>query len=184
MKVWMYLRLVIGLLFRKRLHFILLTAIHRFKVDFSVFCSICLKSGNMKPLVAKWPCCFKDIYIYIYIYIYIQVLIDLYPPSREEFNKNESGSHSEYSLIECTHVLSHMMPDKWMQHWCRPLQTSLFFSVNAQLGLLMCIPLGQRKTFLKCYTPFHLICISAICSCMWDDMQIYSIPISITDLCI
>ena len=24
----------------------------------------------MKPLVAKWPCCFKDIFIYIYIYIY------------------------------------------------------------------------------------------------------------------
>ena len=71
MKVWMYLRLVIGLLFRKRLYFILLTTIHRFKVDFSVFCSICLKSGNMKPLVAKWPCCFKDIFIYIYIYIYM-----------------------------------------------------------------------------------------------------------------
>ena len=69
MKVWMYLRLVIGLLFRKRLHFILLTTIHRFKVDFSVFCSICLKSGNMKPLVAKWPFCFKDIFIYIYIYM-------------------------------------------------------------------------------------------------------------------
>ena len=69
MKVWMYLRLVIGLLLRKRLHFILLTTIHRFKVDFSVFCSICLKSGNTKPLVTKWPCCFKDIYKYIYIYI-------------------------------------------------------------------------------------------------------------------
>ena len=71
MKVWMYLRLVIGLLFRKRLHFILLTTIHWFKVDFSVFCSICLKSGNMKPLVAKWSCCFKDIFIYMYIYIYM-----------------------------------------------------------------------------------------------------------------
>ena len=70
MKVWMYLRLVIGLLFRKRLHFILLTTIHRFKVDFSVFCSICLKSGNTKPLVTKWPCCFKDIF-YLYIYTYI-----------------------------------------------------------------------------------------------------------------
>ena len=33
------------------------------------FISICLKSGNTKPLVAKWPCCFKDIFIYIYIYI-------------------------------------------------------------------------------------------------------------------
>ena len=37
---------------------------HRFKVDFSEFCSICLKSGNTKQLVAKWPCCFKDIFIY------------------------------------------------------------------------------------------------------------------------
>ena len=41
-----------------------ISTIHGFKVDFSVFCSICLKSGNMKPLVAKWPCCFKDIFIY------------------------------------------------------------------------------------------------------------------------
>ena len=71
MKVWMYLRLVIGLLFRKRLYFILLTTIHRSKVDFPVFCSICLKSGHTKPLVAKWPCCLKDIFIYIYICIYI-----------------------------------------------------------------------------------------------------------------
>ena len=30
----------------------------------------------------------------------------------EEFNKNISGSHSESSLIECTHGLSLMMPEK------------------------------------------------------------------------
>ena len=42
----------------------------------------------------------------------IQVLIDLYPPSREDFNKNKSNSHSKYSLVECTHVLSPVIPDK------------------------------------------------------------------------
>ena len=38
--------------------------------------------------------------------------MDHYPLSKEEFNKNISGSHIEYSLMECTHVLSPMMPDK------------------------------------------------------------------------
>ena len=40
--------------------------------------------------------------------------------------------------------------------WCR--------TVTAQPDWLMCIPLGQTKTFLKCYTSFCLICNSAICS--------------------
>ena len=44
------------------------SALHAWQYEWSI--SICLKSGNMKPLVAKWPCCFKDILIYIYIYIY------------------------------------------------------------------------------------------------------------------
>ena len=91
MKVWMYLRLAIGLLFRKRLHFILLTTIHRFKVVFfSVFCSICLKSGNMKPLVAKWPCCFKDIFIYIYIYIYTWFQLILTKNWQGKFHDNNT----------------------------------------------------------------------------------------------
>ena len=42
------------------------SALHAWQYEWSI--SICLKSGNMKPLVAKWPCCFKDIFIYIYIY--------------------------------------------------------------------------------------------------------------------
>ena len=46
------------------------------------------------------------------VYLFIQILIDLYPLNKEEFNKNSSGSHFEYSLMECTHVLSPMMPDK------------------------------------------------------------------------
>ena len=45
-------------------------------------------------------------------FLLIQILIDHYPLSKEEFNKNSSGSHFEYSLMECTHVLSPMMPDK------------------------------------------------------------------------
>ena len=44
--------------------------------------------------------------------LFIQILIDHYPFSKEEFNKNSSGSRFEYSLMECTHVLSPMMPDK------------------------------------------------------------------------
>ena len=44
--------------------------------------------------------------------LFIQILIDHYPLSKEEFNKNSSGSRFEYSLMECTHVLSPMMPDK------------------------------------------------------------------------
>ena len=46
------------------------------------------------------------------VFLFIQIPIDLYPLSKEEFNKNSSGSHFEYSLMECTHVSSPMMPDK------------------------------------------------------------------------
>ena len=45
-------------------------------------------------------------------FLFIQILIDHYPLSKEEFIKNSSGSNFEYSLVECTHVLSPMMPDK------------------------------------------------------------------------
>ena len=45
-------------------------------------------------------------------FLFIQILIDHYPLSKEEFKKNSSGSHFEYSLMECTHVLSPMMPHK------------------------------------------------------------------------
>ena len=34
-----------------------------------------------------------------------------------------------------------------MWHWWGPLQTTLCFPVTAQPDKLMCIPLGQRKTF-------------------------------------
>ena len=60
----------------------------------------------------------------------------------------------------CTQVLSRMMLDK-----CK-----IGFPVTAQLDCLVCIPLGNWKTYLKCYTPFQLICDSALYSCMWDDM--------------
>ena len=51
-------------------------------------------------------------YILFFRFLFIQILIDHYRLSKEEFNKNSSGSHFEYSLMECTHVLSPMMPDK------------------------------------------------------------------------
>ena len=47
-----------------------------------------------------------------FVFLFIQILIDHYPLTKEEFNKNNSGSHFEYSLMECTHVLSPMLPDK------------------------------------------------------------------------
>ena len=56
--------------------------------------------------------CLSVEYILFFRFLFIQILIDLYPLSKEEFNKNSSGSHFEYSLMECTHVLSPMMPDK------------------------------------------------------------------------
>ena len=71
------------------------SALHVWQYEW--FISICLKSGNTKTLVAKWPCCFKDIlpikcpaslrwalswentdicHIYtIYIYIYVCVCV-------------------------------------------------------------------------------------------------------------
>ena len=57
-----------------------------------------------------------------------------------------------------------------MWHWWGTLQTTLCFPVTAQPDWLMNIPLGQMKTLLNCYTSFRLICNSAICSGMWDDM--------------
>ena len=57
--------------------------------------------------------CLPVEYILVFFrFLFIQILIDHYPLSKEEFNKNSSGSHFEYSLMECTHVLSPMMPDK------------------------------------------------------------------------
>ena len=50
--------------------------------------------------------------IFFSFFLFIQILIDHYPLNKEEFNTNSSGSHFEYSLMECTHVLSPMMPDK------------------------------------------------------------------------
>ena len=41
-----------------------------------------------------------------------QILIDLYPLSRDQLNKNISSSHPKYYLMECTHVLTLMMPDE------------------------------------------------------------------------
>ena len=55
------------------------------------------------------PLLTSRVYCFI-VFLFIQILIDLYPLSKEEFNKNSSGSHFEYSLMECTHVLSPMMP--------------------------------------------------------------------------
>ena len=57
-----------------------------------------------------------------------------------------------------------------MRHWWGLLQTTLCFPVTAQLDWFMCIPLGQRKTFLQFYTLFHLIYNSAIYSGMWENM--------------
>ena len=43
------------------------SAFHAWKYEWYI--SICLMSGNMKQLVAKWPCCFKDI-LSLSIYIF------------------------------------------------------------------------------------------------------------------
>ena len=70
--------------------------------------------------------------------------------------------------MECTHVLSLVMPDKYCidEHL---YSTTLCFPVTAQPDRLMCSHLGQRKIFLNCCTSSRLICNSTICSGMWDD---------------
>ena len=57
-----------------------------------------------------------------------------------------------------------------MRHWWGLQQTTLCFPVTAQPDWFMCIPLGQRKTFLHFYTSFHLICNSAIYGGMRENM--------------
>ena len=57
------------------------------------------------------PVLTSSVYCFVF-FLFIRILIDLYPLSGEEFNKNSSSSHSKYPLMECTHVLSPMMPDK------------------------------------------------------------------------
>ena len=42
--------------------------------NYEWFISICLQSGNTKPKVAKWPCCFEDIFISLYLYIYYGIV--------------------------------------------------------------------------------------------------------------
>ena len=45
--------------------------------------------------------------------------------------------------------------DVKLRHWWGLLQTTLCFPVTAQPDWFMCIPLGQRKTFLSCSVTPH-----------------------------
>ena len=72
--------------------------------------SLCLHAGA--DTQALFTQCLPVECIVFSFFLFVQILIDHYPLSKEEFNKNSSGSHFEYSLMECTHVLSPMMPDK------------------------------------------------------------------------
>ena len=56
--------------------------------------------------------CLPLVCIFSFFCLFIQIFIDFYPLSGEEFNKYSSSSHSKYPLMECTHVLSPMMPGK------------------------------------------------------------------------
>ena len=63
------------------------------------FIRICLMSGNTKPLVAKWPCCFKDIYIYIYIFTFT-TLVSLIWESAWISRPGRSDINQPPSLVE------------------------------------------------------------------------------------
>ena len=76
----------------------------------STLLSLSLRAGA--DTQALFTQCLPVEYILFFRFLFIQILIEHYPLSKEEFNKNSSGSHFEYSLMECTHVLSPMMPDK------------------------------------------------------------------------
>ena len=88
------------------------SALHAWQYEWSI--SICLKSGNKKPLVAKWPCCFKDIFIYIYIHIYIYIYIYIYI-TKPSLLQNNCLSPNHY-LNQCCHVINPCEIWMKMQH--------------------------------------------------------------------
>ena len=73
--------------------------------------SFCTHKLIHNPIVH--PVFTTSVYIFVFCLNLFRYSSDLYPLSGEEFNKNSSSSHSKYPLMECTHVLSPMMPEKW-----------------------------------------------------------------------
>ena len=84
--------------------------------------------------------------------------------------QQEQQWESFWILFDGMHPCFITYDARQMRHWWGLLQTTLCFPVTAQPDWFMCIPLGQRETFLQFYTSFHLICNSAIYSGMWENM--------------
>ena len=95
--------------------------------------------------------------------LFLQILIDPYPLSREEFNNNSSSSHSKYSLMECTHVLSLMMSDK-----CgidEDLYKNPLFSSNCTTWLIDMHPTWSMENILEV---LHLVPLDLqFCHVQW-----------------
>ena len=75
--------------------------------DWGSYLSFCTHKLIHNPIVH--PVFTTSVYFFVFC-LFIQIFIDFYPLSGEEFNKYSSSSHSKYPLMECTHVLSPMMP--------------------------------------------------------------------------
>ena len=115
-------------------------------------------------------------------FFFIRILIDHYPLSKEEFNKNSSGSHFEYSLMECTHVLS-----PWCQTKAALMRTSTnnpLFSSYCTTWLIHVHPTWSEETILAV---LHIIPLDMqfrhIQRHVREHVNIFQCPLHVMDAC-
>ena len=105
--------------------------------------------------------------VFSFFYSFRYSLITIHPVKK---NSTRTAVGVIWILFDGMHPCFITYDARQIRHWWGLLQTTLCFPVTAQPDWSMCIPLGQRKTFLQFYTSFHLICNSAIYSGMWENM--------------
>ena len=117
-----------------------------------------------------------------FVFLFIQILIDHYPLSKEEFNKNSSGSHFEYSLMECTHFY-HL----WCQTNAALMRTSTnnpLFSSNCTTWLIHVHPTWSAENILAV---LHIIPLDLqfrhIQRHVREHVKIFQCPLHVMDAC-
>ena len=123
----------------------------------SLSLSLFLSLSLVHPVLTSRVYCFFVFYLFRYSLITIHLV-----------KKNSTRTAVGVSDGMCPCFITY--DARQMRYWWGLLQTTLCFPVTAQPDWFMCIPLGQRKTFLQFYTSFHLTCNSAIYSGMWENM--------------